>query len=459
MLSLSNCFLKKIFEITQRQLELKGSFAHISDCHIGAWRDPKLRGLNDSAFEKAIDLCIENQVDFVIISGDIFDIGIPEMSSVRYAVRKLKQLVNSGIPVYVVYGSHDYSPTTVSVVDVLTEAGLFANVGQFEETPTEDQNHQKNLSLKPLIDEKTGVQIAGLPARRGGLERAYYAELKGAAANIIDPEKYSIFVFHASVNELQAFNIPIEQSVSLQDLPRGFSYYAGGHLHKRSIGKIGESSVVYPGPLFGTSYSDLELTSRAEKRGFAIVEFEENKTTRLNFVDLPSPRILSKMFSADGKSSAQIDNQIKEFISKDTLQVKDSIVLLKVRGTLSSGKPSDIDWYAYRTSLLERGASVVSLNRMGLSTKESKRLELIGRGTKEEIESKILTEHIAAFKSSLSELSFLSASNGVIRASRLLAALKTEKKEEETKSSFEKRVVKEASGILEFPVEEPGGKI
>lgn len=437
---------------------MKGSFAHISDCHIGAWRDPKLRKLNDSAFEKAIDLCIEYQVDFVIISGDIFDIGIPEMSSVRYAVRKLRQLVNSGIPVYVVYGSHDYSPTTVSVVDVLTEAGLFSNVGQFEEMLLEDKNGQKKLSLKPLIDEKTAVQIAGLPARRGGLERAYYAELKDAAAHIVDPEKYSIFVFHASINELQALNIPIEQNISLQDLPRGFSYYAGGHLHKRSIGKIDESQVVYPGPLFGTSYTDLELTSRAEKRGFAIVEFEGNKTTRLNFVDLPSPRILSKTFSADGKSAAQIDNQINEFISKDNLQVKDSIVLLKIRGTLSSGKPSDIDWYGYRTSLLERGASVVSLNRMGLSTRESKRLELIGRGTKEEIESKLLAEHIASFKSSLSELSFLSAPNGVIRASRLLTALKTEKKEEETKSSIEKRVIKEASEILEFPIEEPGGK-
>jgi DNA repair exonuclease SbcCD nuclease subunit len=34
-------------------------FVHIADCHIGAWREPKLLELDDAAFGKAIDLCIE----------------------------------------------------------------------------------------------------------------------------------------------------------------------------------------------------------------------------------------------------------------------------------------------------------------------------------------------------------------------------------------------------------------
>jgi exonuclease SbcD len=433
---------------------LQGKFAHISDCHIGAWRDPKLRELNDSAFQRAIDLCIQNQVDFVLISGDIFDVGIPEMSSVRSAVRKLKGLVDSDIPAYVVYGSHDYSPTTVSVVEVLTEAGLFANVGGLGQTEAESGEGEKNLTLKPVIDEKTRTQIAGLPARRGGLEKAFYERIKGSVAKEINENTYSIFVFHASINELQALNIPIEQSVSIEDLPRGFSYYAGGHLHKRSQGKIGNSPIVYPGPLFGTSYSDLELTAKAEKRGFAIVDFEENKTQSVRFVDLPSPKILSKNFDADKKSADQVESDIKEFISKENLAVKDSIVLIKVKGILASGKPSDIDWYEIRRLVLERGASVASINRMSLATKESRRLEVIGKGTKEEIEANVLAEHISSYKAPSPELKFLSASsNGLTKASRLLNALKTEKREEETKPTFERRIAKEASEILEFPVE------
>ena len=428
---------------------MKGKFAHISDCHIGAWREPILRELNDRAFGEAIDISVKNQVDFVIISGDIFDVGIPEMSSVRSAVRKLKQLVDNDIPVYVVYGSHDYSPTTVSVVDVLTSAGLFSNVGEFVQID-EEKEKTKRLGLKPIVDEKTKVLIAGLPARKGGLEKSFYAELKGGTNLSITAGIYSIFVFHASVNELQSLNIPVEQNVSIEDLPTGFSYYAGGHLHKRTSGKLGESPVVYPGPLFGTRYSDLELSARGEKRGFAMVEFEDDKTTKLSFVDLEAPRMLAKTFSAEGRSSEYLNNEIKNFVSHDTLDVKNAIVLLKARGVLTSGKPSDIDWFSYKTLLLERGASVVTINKMGLLTKEAKRIELLGASTKEEIESKLLSEHISRFKPPSKDLDPLSSLEGVRKATKLLGALKTEKREEETKPTFEKRVWKEGSEILDL---------
>ena len=42
-------------------------FAHLADCHIGSWRDPKLRDLSSTAFSKAVDSCIQKQVDFVLI--------------------------------------------------------------------------------------------------------------------------------------------------------------------------------------------------------------------------------------------------------------------------------------------------------------------------------------------------------------------------------------------------------
>jgi exonuclease SbcD len=436
---------------------LKGKFAHISDCHIGAWRDPKLRELNDRAFGKSLDICIERSVDFVVISGDIFDVGIPEMSSVRSAVRKLKQVGDNGISVYVVYGSHDYSPTTVSFVDVLTAAGLFKNVGEFAEKEPdiqtaekiESQKAKKTLSLQPVIDQKTGARIAGLPARRGGLEKSFYGQDIETGTSV---GTYSIFVFHASVNELQSLNIPIEQSVSLSELPKGFGYYAGGHLHKRSEARIDDATpVVYPGPLFGTSYADLELMAKGEKRGFAIVEFEGKLTTRIEFVDLPLPRIVSKTISANEKSSTELREEIDAFVSKESLDVKDAIVLLKVRGSLSSGKPSDIDWFGYRGILFDRGALVVNMNRMALSTAEAKRLAVLGAATREEIESKLLEQHIGSSKTPLTTLM---SSDGVLRATRLLRALKIERREDETRQTFEKRVWKEAAQILAFDYEE-----
>ncbi len=427
-----------------------GKFAHISDCHIGAWREPHLRNLNDQAFSKAIDLCIENNVDFIVISGDIFDVGIPEMSSVKSAVKKLRDLADHRINAYVVYGSHDYSPTTVSMVEVLTSAGLFRNVGEFEESKDESLK-KKKIVLRFTEDKKADVVLAGLPARRMGLEKSLYQQLEREHSR---EAKYSIFLFHASISELQSLNIPIEQNISMQDLPRGFGYYAGGHLHKRLSGELDGSPVVYPGPLFGTSITDLELSAKGEKRGFAVVEFDESKTTAVDFVDLPAPKIFAKTFSATDKSSEQVAKEISEFVSKESLNVKGSIVLLRVRGVLSSGKPSDIEWFKYRTALLKRGAMVVNINRIGVVTRETKRAALLGTKDKAEIESKLLSEHISSFVPQSKELGFLSSGEGVSMASFLLRALKIEKKEEETKLSFEKRVLKEAFQGLSIELEE-----
>lgn len=495
-----------------RSEKMKGKFAHIADCHIGAWHDPHLRSINDKCFETAIDACIENKVDFVVISGDIFDVGMPEMTSVRSAVRKLRQLADNDISAYVVYGSHDYSPTTVSVVDVITSAGLFVNVGENNEPsgplthpssrsvqPTtqqdtesdssdlisssgilvgrgsespkiKDQDSQR-ITIRPVTDKKTGARLYGIPARRRAIERNLYGRLSieelhkekttqrdesgSSSSSSSNTDYYSIFLFHASINELQSLNIPTEESVSLFELPRGFSYYAGGHVHKRVKGSLDGSPVVYPGPLFGTSYADLELSSKGEKRGFALVEFEGPKTTRVDFIDLPHPKILSRAFTAEGKSAEQLSREISDFVEREGLDVRDSIVLMKARGTLASGKPGDIDWYGYRTALLKRGALVASINRIGLTSQESRKLAKIPATSKEEIESRLLESYLRDYKPELQELSFLSSQEGVSRALKLLQAFKAEKSPGETRQIFESRMWKEAVEILEIA---EGGK-
>ena len=85
-------------------------FAHMSDIHIGAFRQPELRKLVLDAFAEAIDRCISEKVSFVILAGDIFDSNIPDLASVRRAAEKMREAIDSGIRFYANYGSHDFSP-------------------------------------------------------------------------------------------------------------------------------------------------------------------------------------------------------------------------------------------------------------------------------------------------------------------------------------------------------------
>ena len=86
-------------------------FAHIADCHIGSWKDQKLRDISLKAFTKAIDKCIQEQIDFILIAGDLFNTSLPAVDRLKTVTYKLKQLKDKNIPVYIIAGSHDFSPS------------------------------------------------------------------------------------------------------------------------------------------------------------------------------------------------------------------------------------------------------------------------------------------------------------------------------------------------------------
>ena len=137
-------------------------FAHLADCHIGSWRDPKLRDISTKAFTKAIDTCIENIVDFILISGDLFNTYLPSIDRLKSAVIKLKQLKDKNIPVYIIAGSHDFSPSGRTMLDVLESAGLLKNVVKGEVI-------DNKLKLNFTIDKKTNTKIAGMLGKKVSL--------------------------------------------------------------------------------------------------------------------------------------------------------------------------------------------------------------------------------------------------------------------------------------------------
>jgi len=86
-------------------------FAHLADCHVGGWREEKLRDLSIDSFRKAITISIEEHVGFVLISGDLFNTSLPQIDLIKETAGILKKLKDKNISVYIIPGSHDYSPS------------------------------------------------------------------------------------------------------------------------------------------------------------------------------------------------------------------------------------------------------------------------------------------------------------------------------------------------------------
>lgn len=90
--------------------------AHFSDTHLGyrsSGRPEPETGRNqrtvdvELAFTRTIDDIIDQRVDMVIHSGDVFHHARPTWQSMRHFIRQMRRLEDANIPTLVIAGNHD----------------------------------------------------------------------------------------------------------------------------------------------------------------------------------------------------------------------------------------------------------------------------------------------------------------------------------------------------------------
>src|SRR4030042_5586291 len=213
-------------------------FAHISDVHLGGWKQQPLQDLNLKSFKKAIDICIEKKLDFILISGDLFDSAYPPIEILKETFSEFKRLKEAKLPCFIIAGSHDYSVSGKTFLDVLEKAGFCKNVVDFEE----QDNH---LVLNPTVYQN--VAIYGYPGKKSGLEIEDLRRIKLNDA----PGMFKIFMLHTTIDKAKG-TLPID-AIETDCLPSA-DYYALGHLHI----DFQYQNFVYPGPIFPNNFQELE---------------------------------------------------------------------------------------------------------------------------------------------------------------------------------------------------------
>lgn len=418
-------------------------FAHITDCHLGSWRNPKLRDLNLLAFERSILISIKEQVDFILITGDFFDVNIPQLAPVKKAVDILKRARDSGIPIYMIYGSHDFNTANISMIDILHSAELFIK-------PTNFQFNSDSLILKFIVDKKTGAKITGISGRRVGLDKEIYEKLD--RKNLESEDGFKIFLLHRGIREILPLDMQFRDSLPISLVPKGFDYYGGGHIHKRVEKKIDNSLIVYPGPVFGSTFQDLEETAKGEKRGFYIISFDK-QILDCKFIEINVAEIIYKEILSQKWNSEKLQDEITKNITE--LQVKNKIVLIKVKGKLL-GKRSNIDFGKFNMDISKSGALLSFINTNNLSTDDTPTI-VVQSDNKFDIEREIFHKSIKNFQaeSSLSNKvknqinSKLTGKAGENISISLLDVLRNEKLENENANTYDDRIISYAKSIFD----------
>jgi exonuclease SbcD len=375
---------------------MKIKFAHLSDCHLGAWRNENLNQVGYKAFEKAIDLIIEEDVDFVLISGDLYDVSNPKVEVVDLSVRELKRLKDNGIPVYGIMGSHDFSPSNKSMIRPLITAGLFIDVSQGE------LMDDGKLKLDFVQEPKTNIKITGLRARKRSLEIDDYKILD--RESLEQETGIKIFILHTMMNELKPKEFKDMESAPKSLLPKNFNYYAGGHLHKTIPAELHENeqpiqinstnNIIYPGSLYPTNFRELEKNKFG---GFCIISGDINIASqsidlKVKFIPIKIREVLSVTIDCNNKNV----RESIDYINKTLLNIdsQDKIVTIRIIGKLTSGKIYEVKSHEIKQQLIDKGAFEVFINKNALMSRDYAPISRAVGKTNKEIEETLIHEHV-----------------------------------------------------------------
>ncbi|MFW6282887.1 MAG: metallophosphoesterase family protein [Minisyncoccales bacterium] len=383
-------------------------FAHLSDVHLGGWKQKPMQELNFESFKKTVDICLKSKLDFILIAGDLFDSAYPPIEILKETFAQFKRLREARIPCFIIAGSHDYSVSGKTFLDVLEKAGFCKNVYNYEEKG-------EKILLHPEIHEN--VAIYGYPGKKSGLE---IQDLRKLQLND-SPGMFKIFMLHTTLDKAKG-TLPID-AIECDCLPKA-DYYALGHLHI----DFQYENFVYPGPLFPNNFQELQDLNHGS---FYIVETKKEKY--LEKIEIKIKDVVYLEFEINNAISAT-----EKIISElDKKEIKDKIILLRLKGKLENSSNSDIKYSRIEEFANNKGAYFLLKNTHDLKTKEAE-LDVEVNDT-ENIEDEAIKIYSEQNPSDFNKL-----------IPQLMESLSLEKQEGETTDSFNSRILEEGKKILGF---------
>ncbi len=247
-------------------------FIHAADIHL----DSPLRGLEAypgapaerlriatrQAFDRVVDLCLEERVDFLIIAGDLFDTEVKDFNAALAAAVQLRRLDQAGIPVYLILGNHD------SREEMTRHVPWPANVTLFDHKRPQTVRH-------PTLP----VALHGMSyPQREVIENL----VPGYPAPVSDCFNIGLLHTNAGGNSQHAAYAPctVEELVA-----KGYDYWALGHVHDFEV-LHERPHVVYSGNTQGRHAREIGrkgcLLVTVDERGGEVreVEFRETDLVR-----------------------------------------------------------------------------------------------------------------------------------------------------------------------------------
>lgn len=319
-------------------------FMHAADIHLDsplrgleryeAAPAAELRGATRQAFTRLVDDCIQQQVAFLLLVGDLFDGDWKDYNTGLFFNAQMNRLKKADIRVFVVRGNHDASNAVTKALHLPT------NVHEFSSSRPE--------TVRIL---ELGVALHGQSYANADVKNDLSAKYPAAVAGA-----FNIGLLHTSADG-SAKEHAVYAPCSVQSLAdRGYDYWALGHVHRRTVLRS-DPYVVFPGNLQGRHIRETGAkgaTLVTVTHGKVTLEARQHDVMRwcLHDVDL-----------ADARSASHAMDLVYD--SLDALRQREGAIPLAVRVRLFGASAAHREFVAtpdkWTSEVRSRGSEVPDL--------------------------------------------------------------------------------------------------
>ena len=223
---------------------------HTADWHVGK----SLKGLSrldeqEQVLREIVRVTREQEVDAVLVAGDLYDSAAPSAAAQRLVVRTLMALARTEAQVVVIAGNHDHAATFDAYRPFAGAAGVTlvgsvrtAETGGVVEF-TSRGGERATVAVLPFLSQRYAVRAAELvaqsPAENTSTYDQHVRSLVRALTAGFRTDAVNLVMAHLTVlggtfggGERAAQSI-FEYSVPAAVFPPDAHYVALGHLHRR----------------------------------------------------------------------------------------------------------------------------------------------------------------------------------------------------------------------------------
>ncbi|MFA9392382.1 MAG: exonuclease SbcCD subunit D C-terminal domain-containing protein [Prolixibacteraceae bacterium] len=292
---------------------------HTSDWHLGHRLLEQSQYEEQNLFLNWLENCInEHQIDVLLISGDVFDTGVPATQSQKLYYDFLVNMKRTSCQHIVITGGNHDAPGTINAPKELLQALSIHVVGKATEQ-VEDEIFQLTVNNEKIIiaavpylrDQDIRRALAGESFEQLGDRYKtalvnHYTEVAAYCASIKEDNTPVIAMGHlfaiggSTSDSEQTIYVGNLGDIGAADFPEIFDYVALGHLHRaQKMGTL--DHIRYSGSPNTLSFSEV-----GNEKKVIVVETEVGKVKNINEVPVPTFREIKRISGTVDACIAQL---------------------------------------------------------------------------------------------------------------------------------------------------------